>query len=123
MQQDAPTNPGIPNAPSGQGAASADGRRRSGRLEQEMLYCEYGKVLDLSAGGMRIVCRRVPPAGQLVIALHGIDETFKVKARVAWKKRIGLLKHEVGFQFLDVSPQLSRKLTNLATTCRMRRAM
>lgn len=106
-----------------QDAGSQDARRRSGRLEQELLFCEYGRVQDLSVGGMRVASRRVPAAGVLDVSLFGVGETISLKARVAWKRRTGLLKHEVGFQFVDVSPELARKLTNLATTCRMRRAL
>lgn len=99
-----------------------DGRRRSGRLEQEAVRCQLGPVVNLSVGGMRVVCRKVP-RGEMDIILYGPDEPTKVRARVAWWKRTGLFKYEAGFQFLDVDETMARKLTSLASSGRRRRTM
>ncbi len=88
-----------------------------------MLVCQHGPVVDLSSGGMRVLCRRVPAGEKLDIELVAAGELLRMKARVAWSRRIGLFKHEVGFQFLDVTPELARKLTAIATTGRMRRTV
>ena len=93
----------------------------SGRLDQDTLACQYGPVSNLSAGGMRLISRRVP-SGEFVIHLYSIGEVFEVKGRVAWSKRLWLFKHEMGIEFIDVEPELAKKLTRLATTCRVRRA-
>ncbi len=43
---------------------SRDGRRIPGRLPQEQLVSDLGPVLDLSAGGMRVLCTR-PRLGRI----------------------------------------------------------
>ena len=97
-------------------------KRKAGRLGLEMLKCQYGPIINLSVGGMRISCRRIPfDATQIV--LRGVGNPIMLKARMAWHKRIGLFKHEVGFEFIDVTPQQKQQLTSLATVGRDRLSM
>ncbi|UCD75044.1 MAG: PilZ domain-containing protein [Phycisphaerales bacterium] len=99
-----------------------DTRRRRGRLGQEGLTSSHGPVLDLSSGGARVMCRRVPK-GAVILELVGAGGVFRLKAHVAWSRKIGLFKYEVGFEFDDVPPDVARKLTTLATDHRTRRAV
>ena len=48
---------------------------------------------------------------------------MKVNAKVAWSKRIGLFKHDVGFEFVDVDAKLAQKLTSLAMLSRVQRTI
>ncbi|MHC4908262.1 MAG: PilZ domain-containing protein [Planctomycetota bacterium] len=100
----------------------AEGRRRaSGRLDQDTLACQLGPVSNISAGGMRLISRRVP-LGEFDIQLIATGETMHLKGRVAWSRRVFLFKHEMGIEFIDVEPRLAKKLTRLAMNCRVRRA-
>jgi hypothetical protein len=111
------------NKPAAGPPTMASGSRRgSGRLEQELLYCQYGQIVNLSSGGCRVACKKMPPK-ECEVMLFGVGEAVKVKARLAWKKKVGLFKHHIGFEFLDVSPELKSQLTRMATSCRMRRAL
>ena len=102
--------------------AESTKRRHSGRLEQEMLVCQYGPVMNLSAGGMRVISGRTP-SGEVNIELVGLNEVIMIRAKVAWKKRAGLFKKEIGFEFVDVPEALAKKLTALATSNRIKRVM
>ena len=99
----------------------ASRRRSSGRLDQDTLSCQFGPVSNLSAGGMRMTSRRVPQ-GEFDIHLYSIGEVVEVRARVAWSKRLWLFKYEIGVEFVDVDAETAKKLTRLATSCRVRRA-
>jgi hypothetical protein len=100
-----------------------NGRRRCGRLEQEMLECDLGPVHNLSVGGMRITCRRPPDDEPLTTTIRGLGEPITLRGRVKWTKRIGWRKIEAGIEFIDVTPDLARRLTAIATDHRLRRAM
>jgi len=98
------------------------GRRRHGRLEQEAVRCSLGHVVELSASGMKIRCRKVR---RDVVDVHiwGLGSELTVKGRIVWSKRIGFFKHEAGVQFLDMTPELVRKVTTMGMTNRDRRAI
>lgn len=97
-------------------------RRSHGRLQQDTLACDMGPVSDLSAGGMRLICRRVPK-GEFTVTLYDAGERVEVTAQVAWSRRIGFFKHEVGVQFINVDAEMARRLTTAATNNRVRRAI
>jgi len=98
---------------------AAPARRKQGRLEQESLVSSLGKVLDLSAGGMRVLTRK-SPKDVINIELRGLGDNITLAVQVVWSKKIGLMKYEVGLVFLDVSPENAKKLTNLAMNNRQR---
>jgi hypothetical protein len=97
-------------------------RRRSGRLPQESLQCNLGTVLDISAGGMRVLTR-AKPSGRLNVVLQGYPLPEPLAAEVAWTKRSGLFMREVGLCFHDVSPQMAQFLTRIAMMHRFRRVI
>jgi hypothetical protein len=99
-----------------------NGRRSCGRLTQEGVVCDRGPVHDLSATGMRFVCRKLPPA-EFETRIQGLGEAVVVKAKSVWEKRIGLFRHEVGVEFFELTPETSATLTRLAMVCRPRRAI
>lgn len=97
-------------------------RRRSGRLPQEALICNFGMVLDLSVGGMRVICRKAPME-PVEIQMLGFDLPGPLKAIPAWSKRVGFFKSEVGFRFEDITPEMGACLTRIAATHRFRRVI
>ena len=98
------------------------GRRLSGRLPQEGLYCNLGAVIDLSAGGIRLFCKRFWDDETNVI-LSGYDVSVSIRAKVAWSHRHGFRRHEIGLMFLDVDEEMSRMLTRVSMMHRKRRAI
>ena len=96
--------------------------RRAGRVRMEMVSSTLGDVLDLSATGMRIRCARKPDCSagsELDVELEGLDGSFQVHAKVAWVKRTGLRKHEVGLEFVDPDTEVRKQLAGLARTAPM----
>ncbi len=99
----------------------SDFRRRSGRFPQESLTCNLGAVLDLSAGGMRVLCNR-PMEDEVRVFLAGYDISVALQAEVVWTHRHGRRKHEVGLRFLKVDHDLTSILSRISAMHRKRRA-
>jgi hypothetical protein len=97
-------------------------RRRFGRLPQEALQCNLGAVLDISAGGMRVLTRS-KPSGKIEIVLKGYPMPGRLVASVSWVKRAGLFMREVGLCFENLSPEMSQALTSIASVHRYRRVI
>lgn len=103
-------------------ARSGDGSpmpRRTGRLSQHTLSCNLGRVLDISAGGMRVLARRVP-RGFVDVNLVGHPLPGPLKAVRQWSRRVGWFRHEIGLKFDAVSPDVAQRLSNIACSCRLR---
>ncbi len=99
-----------------------EGRRVPGRLPQESFQCGLGPVLDLSSGGMRVLCRR-PYQGELRVHLEGYDVVLSIRTRVAWVQKLGFRRFEIGFAFLDIDEDVALMLTRISTIHRERRAI
>jgi hypothetical protein len=96
--------------------------RRAGRVRIEEVGCTLGEVLDLSATGLRLRCARRPEkhAGdELDVELDGVDGAFIVRVRVAWVRRIGLRRHEMGLEFISPDARTCEALAALARTAPM----
>ncbi len=90
-------------------------RRKSGRLrEEEILSCNLGSVVDLSAGGTRILVNR-ELSGMLDVTLWDTDRQLTLRAEVIWCKRLGFRKFEVGLKFSHMTPDDDRDLAELAS--------
>ena len=90
-------------------------RRKSGRLrEGETLACDLGSVVDLSAGGMRILAKR-KLTGKLDVTLWDTELGLNRRAEVIWCKRLGFRKYEVGLEFRHLTMDDVAELTELAT--------
>jgi len=101
---------------------SRDGRRIPGRLPQEQLVSDLGPVLDLSAGGMRVLCTR-PRLGMMDVGLRGSDFSVKLSTKVAWCRRLGFRRHEIGLTFIDVGEDLATMLSRISSDHRARSAI
>ncbi len=99
-----------------------EGRRIPGRLPQEQLICNLGPVLDLSPGGMRILCTR-PHLGTMDVRLRGGDFSLKIHTKVAWSRRLGFRRHEIGLTFLDVDEELGAMLSRISSDHRSRQIL
>lgn len=100
--------------------APPETRRKFGRLPQETLMSNIGLVLDISAGGMCVICRWVP-RGRVRVILYGYRMPEVLVAEVTWRKRVGFFKYEVGLCFHNVSADMSQRLTAIAGCNRQRR--
>ncbi len=99
-----------------------DNRRTAGRLLQESLECNLGPVLDLSTGGMRVLCKR-PHEGSLEVRLQASQYSMTLSGQVVWSKRLGFRRHEIGIQFVDVDDDTAHILSRISASYRMRRAL
>ncbi len=88
-------------------------RRRFGRFKGSRLGCSVGKVMDLSGGGMRIR-RATRLSSQLEVQLWTAKRQLTVQAKVAWARRIGFRKYEIGLAFRDLTPETQQDLTSFA---------
>jgi len=107
------------NAPSVD--AALDGRRSHNRLSLESVRSNLGLILDLSKGGMRVQSRRVPEDSIVDVEISDDEDTLLLRAEIAWSKKIGFRRNEIGIKFLELTPELEARLTQLATRNRVRR--
>ena len=92
--------------------------RKFGRLIQQRLMSNLGPVLNLSAGGMAVQCRRIPE-GEFTVEIIGHPLPEKLRARMIWWRKTGLFKRDVGLQFINVSPEMARRLCAIASSNRL----
>ena len=95
-------------------------RRRTGRMQTESVVSNIGPVLNLSSGGMQVLCTKTPK-DPLWIELSGCETKLRVKGEIAWVRRVGLFKKIVGIHFVDLTPDQLSSLTSLALTNTIRR--
>lgn len=132
MKPDSPTSPGAAEpqgavppaaaASTGSSAGQPEVRRRFGRLPQETLKCNLGTVLDFSAGGMRVLCRKLPPT-RTEVQIGGYELPGRLIGLLVWSKRVGLFKYEVGIQFDKLTPEMSSMLLHIAAANRKRQVI
>ncbi len=84
--------------------------RRHGRLNEPGLSCSAGSVIDLSAGGVRILSKRALK-GRLDIFFDTNDgPKLGVKTRIAWCRKVGFRAYLVGLQFEDLPLSAAKRL-------------
>jgi hypothetical protein len=97
-----------------------NGRRLHGRLAQELLACDLGEVIDLSATGMRVLARRLP-SREFEAEIYGASsDRVRVRCKVRWSRQTGRKQFEVGLEFIDPAPDLLQNLTKIAMAHRRR---
>ncbi len=99
-----------------------DGRRIPGRVAQEWLVSDLGPVLDLSPGGMRVLATRYR-VGKLDVRLRGGDVSLTLRTNVAWSRRLGFRRHELGLAFIDVDENAAGILARIAADHRARQVI
>lgn len=99
------------------GDSGSPNNRKAGRVRCQYVTCSLGEVRDLSATGLRVLCKKNPgiAAGQVICfrlnTLEGAE--LPIMAHVAWARKAGWFKHELGMKFLDVSAELRLALLQL----------
>ena len=77
-------------------------RRLHARLAGGGLIADLGKVIDVSARGMRLrTTRRWAEGRERMITLRVGDSMATVRARCVWCRQDALLSHTVGLAFQD----------------------
>ncbi len=97
-------------------------RRTPARLPQEDLVSDLGPVLDLSIGGMRVLCKR-RRKGSLKVRLWAFQFYMNLDGQVVWTKHLGFRRHEIGVQFSNVDDDTAKILSRISAIHRMRRAI
>ena len=94
-----------------------DERRRHGRIRTEAVTCSVGRVVDMSASGIRVERkgrRAVSEGDAFTITLKHGDFAMPVDVRVVRVEKKGFRRYVFGLSFEEVNPQIQAKLTQLA---------
>ena len=80
-----------------------------------------GRILDISAGGMRVLSRSVGPppreGSRIPVQIDvGHKDWMTVNCRVVWVRPSGLLKREVGLEFIEIDQEVRSSLLAMAHT-------
>jgi hypothetical protein len=121
---DAPVE-GTVEGPDEESAAAAPverGRqpRQTGRVRLELVSSNWGRVVDISAGGARVrgPRRLAAKVGSTIpLRLSTADAEITVPARVVWKRRVGLFAGEMGLVFDALNRGQQFFLMSLARSC------
>lgn len=82
-----------------------------------MLLTPLGKVVDLSATGVRIEGRgriRLRPDAKVFLVFRGLDTELKVHSQVVWARQTSMFRYAVGLRFIDEDPEVKRDLLQIA---------
>ena len=93
--------------------------RAAGRATTHRITCSLGQVLDISATGMRVVSRgkvHVSEDEVLPLTMHTPSGPIALSVQVIWIMKTGMLRHELGFRFVDITP---KALANLEFTLKL----
>ena len=94
-------------------------KRAGGRINTSSLSCEVGQVLDLSPGGVRILCKKTPKqqvGTSISLTLAAEDDSFRVHGKIVWIRVDPRCRFQMGVQFDHVGPVQKRHLLALAAT-------
>lgn len=85
-------------------ADRADGRSR-GRMRCNNVVSSLGPVLDFSATGVRVLCKRgVKQEGvTMLVRIESAFDPITVPVVVRWSRRLGFRRYEVGLEFAEVN--------------------
>ncbi len=91
-------------------SASKKEFRRHGRLKRPDLHCSAGVVIDLSAGGVRLLSKR-PLKGTTRITFDMAEqEHIDAECKIVWCKRVGFRAFLVGLQFQNLPIASAKRL-------------
>ena len=85
-------------------------------MRTQQVDCTLGQVLDISASGMRVytLLRPPKPGSRVALTIDSLDGPVDVGCGVAWTRRVGMFKHEVGLEFIDLPDFVRAALTRRA---------
>lgn len=90
-------------------------RRQFHRVENcDAIGCNLGTILDLSSGGLRLLCKAKPDDVTRVELTSG-DDSVVLPARVVWCHKVGMRKYVMGLEFGDLDAEQTLLLMDIAT--------
>jgi hypothetical protein len=95
--------------------SKASQRRRHGRVTCEMLSCQLGEVVNLSASGVMIRGKGQPQHkadDRVHLDLKCLDHELNATARVAWV-RPSDRRFEMGLEFIDLTADQAQRIREL----------
>ena len=95
--------------------SKTDQRRRHGRVSCEMLTCQFGEVMNLSASGVKIKGKGTPEHkadDRIRLDLKCLDHELQATARVAWTNQEGNT-FDMGVEFVDLTPDQAQRVREL----------
>lgn len=98
---------------------SASDRRQAGRLICAHTQCQLGEVRDLSRTGVRVVSKRsvnIPDDACVHLTIEAQGQTLVLPARPTWTRKRADGRHETGFQFLTIGPEMTTRICQFART-------
>lgn len=100
-----------------------DERRQCGRIRVELLKSNLGRVVDLSATGMKVHCRSWfrPRKKRTRVVLRCIDGISTIPASIVRVQRIGPRTWELGIEFARINDKLRSRLVEIARLAGARR--
>lgn len=94
--------------------------RKFGRVKVEFTKSTLGEVLDISGGGMRVRSTRGfrCKLGSIVdIGIQSPEGPAVARARVVWVTKKGWRRHELGCEFLGLTPEARSMLNRIGRSC------
>jgi hypothetical protein len=93
---------------------------RRGRVAVELAQCSLGEIRNLSPSGLRARYKgsraNLPKVDERFdMDLPTPDGPAAVRVRVAWIKRVGFRKHDIGLHFVAVDERSAALLRQFAT--------
>ena len=92
-------------------------RRRYGRVRVGNVRCTLGRVMDISAGGMRVLNRSMTPvkAGAVIpVQVEALEGWVQASVRVAWVRPAGMFRQEMGLEIVEIEEEGRQALLELA---------
>ncbi|MFG0285375.1 MAG: PilZ domain-containing protein [Phycisphaerales bacterium JB039] len=92
-------------------------RRRFGRIRVGNVRCTLGRVMDISAGGMRVLNRSmnaVRPGATVPVQVETDQGWVQATVRVAWVRPAGVFRQEMGLELMSIDDDGRRALMELA---------
>jgi len=89
--------------------------RRHGRVQCEMLSCQFGEVVNLSASGVMVKAKGTSehqPDDRVHLDLKCLDHQLHATARVAWLKQEDKT-YNMGMEFIDLTPDQAQRIREL----------
>ncbi len=119
------SNP-APRSPDSRRQADDADRRRAGRLQVEDILCrdeigDFGRVLDLSATGMRVLrngaIKRIQEGSLMMLTVVHQQCQVLVNVRIRWVVPLGRKKALIGLEFVllpDHAHEQLRRISRVA---------
>jgi len=99
---------------------SRPNHRRKGRVRADTLMTNLGPARDLSETGIRIAVEagcKLEAGDRIMLQMRGPSHELASVGKVAWRRKVGWFKSEIGLEFLDTSETFRRALREMSAAC------